>query len=534
MLGFVESLLAPPRATTPAATHDFWYSEIGASTPTASGMRASVEDSMRVGAFWAAVNLRAKIVASVPLHLYRRRGKDRDLATDHSLYPLLHDRPNALQTSMQFRRHKETCRILRGNSFAYKVQDDAGELLGLLPLDPAAVTPEKVKVRTFPNGLPEYSLRYRVRTNDGHGEIVLLPDEVHHTIGFSFDGLIGVSVVQYAARQTVGTSLAIQEYGGRFFGNGARPGGILAPKSNLSKDDMERLVALWNQDTRGPWNAHKIKALPVDVTYTAIGLSNEDSQFLETQEHLVRECARLLEIPPHMIGETTKETSWGTGIEQMSIGFLVYHVAPWLEDDEQALKRDLIPEADLFAEHDVDGLLRGDAKSQAEALQIARQNGVINAAYWARKKNWPIPEGEAGEAYWRPANMVDANAPPMPAPSSTEDAHDEPERAQVAHYLRLLNETAERVIRRETAELARHAQRAAADPDGWRSAVTTFYEEHVGYVAQALQIPRTRAQPYCDAQAADAIRRGAAALDDWKTTRAADLIGLARQQGVTA
>lgn len=506
-MGIVADLMRPAvQAQSPL--DDFWYQSIGSSTPTTAGTKVEARSALGLPAFWAAVNLRAKVLGSLPLHVYRRRGEDREIATDHPWYEALHSQANGLQTSMQFRQWKEMCRILRGNSYAY-IWREPGQRPMLLPLHPDCVEPQLIEVGRARNGLPEYSMRYRVTISPGRS-ITLLRDEVHHTIGFSLNGIIGVSVVEMA-RQTLGTALAVQEHSGAFFGNGARPGGLLVPKQNLSTEALDRLKAAWNTTFQGARNANKVAALPIDVSYTQLGLTNEDSQMLETQEHLVRECARLLEVPPHLVGETTKDTSWGTGIEQMSIGFVVYHVSPWLEGDEQALKRDLLSdEDDVYAEHSVEGLLRGDSKSRAEYFQTLRQNGVIDAATWARKENLPIPEGEAARQFWRPANMVDANAPSDPPTAASQPS------SQTAHHALLIEDTAARVVRREVAALGRIAK-TAASPEAWQSAVAEFYLEHRSYVASALHVPTSAAIAYCDAASELVSAHGMAQLEQWET-----------------
>lgn len=545
-MGIITALVRPT-ATAPGPLDDYWYQPVGTSSVTAAGTRVSDDSVLGLPGFWAAVNLRANILGHLPLHLYRRagpKGIDREQATEHSLYRILHDQPNALQTSMQFRKWKETCKILRGNAYAYIWRDNAGEVKQLIPLHPDFVKPEKTTVGMLPCGLPEVGLRYKVKTGSGN-EITLLRDEVHHTIGFSLDGLIGVSVIE-KARSVLGTAQAVKEHQARFFGNGARPGGILAPKERLNQDALDRLKQQWNQTFQGAANSHKVAALPVDVTYTALGISNEDSQLLETDEHLVRECARLLEIPPHLIGETSKTTTWGTGVEQMTIGFVVYHIGPWLEDDEQALKRDLIPEDDLYAEHSVEGLLRGDSKSRAEFFQTLRQNGVINAEDWARKENLPAPEGAAAKAYWRPANMADANAPPeeppsapgaeMPGKPPTKRMPDEPMmddegkafgRDAAARYVRLMQAAAERVVRRETAAMARIATREADDPDEWRRLVEAFYADHSAYVSEAMQIQPETASVYVIAHRDALMTHGAGVMSNWSTVGVQSLVALA-------
>lgn len=525
-MGIVASLVRPTASTDRGPLSDFWYQPLGA--VSAAGMRVSEQTAMGVSAVWACVNLLADTIASLPLVLYERVSEqERVRATGESLYGILHDAPNDWQDAMSFRHYGTLCLLLRGNAYAYRWTDPrSGELEQLLPLHPDCVTPEKVVTGRAPNGMPAYGLRYRVRQGDGTDRI-MTSDEVFHIRGPSLDGgLTGVSPIEYA-RRTIGLSLALDEYAARYFGNGARPGGILAPKENLSQDSLDRLVTQWNTTFRGPENAHKIAALPVDVTYQALSLSNEDSQFLESREHSVREIARWYRVPLHMIGETTKETSWGSGIAEQGQGFITYALRAWLVRWEQRIQRDLIlDDRRFYAEHVVEGLLRGNIKERFEAYQLARQNGVINGEQWARFENWPVPDGQAGSAYWRPANMVDANAPPPPAPPAPPPMQPQP-LDRNAHHALLLEDAATRVVRKELAALGKIAARCVT-ADAWTQAVAEFCREHVAYVRDTLHIPETDADEYCLGVAAALTTGGAALLEQWEA-RPAERVHVARR-----
>lgn len=173
------------------------------------------------------------------------------------------------------------------------------------------------------------------------------------------------------------------------------------------------------------------------MKWEPMGMPPEHAQFLETRSFQVSEIARLFRVPPHMIGDVERSTSWGTGIEQQATGFLVFTIRPWLVRWEQVLNWDLFGDrSPFFAEFLVDGLLRGDSASRATALQIQRQNGIINADEWREIENLnPQPDGQ-GKAYLVPLNMVPADRlndvidaqvapkPAAPAPSAAPPAED--------------------------------------------------------------------------------------------------------------
>ncbi len=495
-MGLLAELMgvAAPRAASPGPLDDFWYQPLGASSPTWAGTRVGADTAMTIDAVWACVSLLSQTMASLPLPIYERVADDRRRrATEHPLYGLLNRTPNRVQTAMDFRQFLAVSVLLRGGGYARIEADPAGEPVALWPIHP-----DRVTVQTTGG---QRALRYEVVT--GGTTEILSDSEVFHLRGLSLDGVRGVSVIE-AARQTLGLTLATEEHGARWFGNGARPGGILSPKTALGKDELDRLKAAWQQAFQGVGNAHRIAALPMDVSYQAIGLTNEDSQFLETREHQVRSIARWFGVPAHMIGETTKETSWGSGIEQMAIAFVVYGLRSWLVRWEQAIGRDLISDPDRFyAEHVVDGLLRGDFQTRQLGLQTMRQNGVISANEWRRFENWEPIDGDAGDAHWRPLNMTDASAPtPTPSPAGS---------ARAALFVL---DAARRVVRRETAALGKAARAHAGDREGWRQAVAEFCDgDHGQIVAESLRVSATHARQYMRSLR-DALDVGVGALED--------------------
>jgi HK97 family phage portal protein len=520
-MGLVVSLLRPRATATRSPFDDFWYQPVGSTS--SAGMKVSPDAAMGVSAVWACVGLLADTIAGLPLILYRRVGQeDRERATDQRLYGVLHDAPNDWQDAFSFWHFLTVCLLLRGNAYAYKwVNAFTGEVEQLLPLHPDCVTPERVQVGRAPNGMPVHGLRYRVRLLDGTSA-VMTADEIFHVRGLSLDGgLTGVSVIEYA-RQTVGLSLALEEYAARFFGNGARPGGILAPDAPMTQDALDRLKAEWNATFQGPSNSNKIAALPVSVKYTPLAISNEDSQFLLSREFSAREVARWFgRIPLHMIGEMTKDTAWGTGLESQVQGFLTFSVAPFLTRFTQRVQLDLVLDTTTYyAEFETKGILRADFFARQQGLQIQRQNGIINARQWARLENIPPPDGDAADAYWRPANMVDANAPPeppapAPPPPANAQAEPTPIRSVDPHHKLLLEDAAARIVRKEIAALTKAATRCAS-PEAWQQAVEQFYAEHADFIAQTLHVPKSEAQSYAR-QVADLVaQKGAAVLESWE------------------
>ena len=398
-MGILSGLLggAGP-ADSWAPDDDRWYGPL--SEPSATGVRVSPETAMRVTAVYRCVQILAATLASLPLLIYRRLpGGGKDRASDHPLYDVLHRRPNGWQTSFEFRQMLMTHLCLRGNAYAEILPGERGFADRLEPLHPDRVVPELVT---------SGRLRYRITDRDGSVR-QLTQDEVMHLRGLSTDGYVGLGPVA-VAREAVGLSLATEEHGARLFSNAARPSGVLETDKALSEEAVLRLRKQWETVNAGLANAGKTVVLEQGLKWHQVSLSAEDAQFLETRRYQVEEIARLFGVPPHMIGATDKTTSWGTGIEQQTIGFVTFTMRPWLVSWEQAIARDLIlrPET-YFAEFSLEGLLRGDSAARAAFYQSAIING------WMSPNEVRDLEGRnarsGGDAFWQPANMVAVERP---------------------------------------------------------------------------------------------------------------------------
>jgi len=389
-MGILTSLFERRVSVSDLKNPQYWLLEaLSAGTGTATGKTISVEGSLAFVPVYACVRLLATSIASLPLPVYRRLpggGKERDAG--HPLYPLLHDQPNPEMTSCEMRQAMVGHLMLWGNAYANIERGADGRPIALWPL-----RPDRMRVERSPR---TGQLLYRYSVPGGE-ERVLLADEVMHWRGLSSDGQIGYSPISLA-REAVGMGLSAEEYAARFFGNDSRPGGILKTPNKLTPESANASKESWQAAHGGLTNAHRVAVLQEGLEWQSIGIPPKDAQFLELRQFQRTEIAMLFGVPPHMIGDTERSTSWGTGIEQQGIGFVTYTLRPWLVAIEQRIKADLFLQAERetwFAEFLVDGLLRGDAKGRAESLAIQRQNGVINADEWREIENRnPLPDGQ--------------------------------------------------------------------------------------------------------------------------------------------
>ncbi len=233
----------------------------------------------------------------------------------------------------------------------------------------------------------------------------LSPYDVLHIPGLGFDGLVGYSPIAMA-KNAIGLAIAAEEYGSKFYANGATPSGILEYPGTVKEPDKVR--ESWNAGFGGSSNAHKIAVLEEGMKYTPISISPNEAQFLETRKFQINEIARIFRVPPHMVGDLEKSSF--SNIEQQSLEFVKYTLEPWLVRWEQAMQRSLIPQDDkseYFIKFNVDGLLRGDYQSRMQGYATARQNGWMSANDIRELENLDrIPAEDGGDLYLINGNMI--------------------------------------------------------------------------------------------------------------------------------
>lgn len=370
---------------------------------TTSGKTVNERTALQTTAVYACVRILSETIASLPLHVYRytEGGKTKD--TEHALYTLLHDEPNPDMTSFVFRETLMSHLLIWGNAYSQILRDRSGQVIGLYPLLPDQMSvhrSEKGKLYYVYNRYEEDNPNFQEK-----GSIVLSQEEVLHIPGLGFDGLIGYSPIALA-KNAVGMTLACEEYGASFFGNGANPGGVLEHPGILK--DPAKVRDSWNAVYQGTRNAHKVAVLEEGMSYKQIGIPPEEAQFLETRKFQINEIARLFRIPPHMVGDLEKSSF--SNIEQQSLEFVKYTLDPWVVRFEQALKKSLLlPEEKKthFIKFNVDGLLRGDYQSRMNGYAIGRQNGWLSTNDIRKLEELnPIPPEEGGDLYLINGNMT--------------------------------------------------------------------------------------------------------------------------------
>jgi HK97 family phage portal protein len=311
---------------------------------------------LALSAAWACLNLLCGTQASLPLMVYRSNGEAREVAKDHPLYRILHDSPNADQTSLDFWEMQCLALELRGDAFAEK--DFIGSrLVGLTPIHPDSIT-----VRRRSDGEIEYRW-----TQNGVSRVAT-SEAVLHIRGFGGSPLGGLSTLTHA-RHTLGLARAINRAALKTFANGLRPSGVLTFEKFLGKDNRDDVEKALTEKFQGAMNAGRPMVLEGGTKWEQITFNPEDAQMLESRAFSVEEICRFFGVPPFMVGHTEKTTSWGTGLEQQILAFQKFALRRRLKRIEQALMKQLLTAADRAAgitiEFNLEGLLRGDSKARA-------------------------------------------------------------------------------------------------------------------------------------------------------------------------
>ena len=411
---------------------------------TTSGKTVTERSAMQMTAVYSCVRILSEAVAGLPLHLYKYTDSGgKAMALDHPLYRLLHDEPNPEMSSFVFRETLMTHLLLWsflhplllyatfetlmthlllwGNAYAQIIRNGKNEIVALYPL-----MPNKMSVDRDENGRLYYTY-YRDNDEaikDKEFAVTLQPSDVLHIPGLGFDGLVGYSPIAMA-KNAIGMAIACEEYGAKFFANGAAPGGVLEHPGTIK--DPQRVRESWQSTFGGSGNANKIAVLEEGMKYTPIGISPEQAQFLETRKFQINEIARIFRVPPHMVGDLEKSSF--SNIEQQSLEFVKYTLDPWVIRWEQSIQRSLLSrdeKAAYFVKFNLEGLLRGDYQSRMNGYAIGRQNGWMSANDIRELENLDrIPAEDGGDLYLINGNMLPLKNAGAFADTPTDDGKEE-------------------------------------------------------------------------------------------------------------
>lgn len=363
-------------------TDEAFWSSVGTSVAGQSVNECSV---LKLSAVWACARLIAETISTLPLGLYQRTAGGRQSLNSHALYEIIHSRPNIDSTAVVFWEAMIVSMLLRGNGFAEK------RFIGPRLVALEFLVPSRLSITRGLNGQRVY--RYTER--DGTQRVI---DEraIFRIPGFTLDGDWGLSAIEYGS-QVFGSALAASNAANGTFERGLSPTVAFKMERVLSKEQRtefrENLAEI-----SGAINAGKSPLLEGGMDAKAIGINPKDAQLLESRAFSVEEICRWFRVPPFMVGQSEKSTSWGTGIEQQMIGFLTFTLRPWLTRIEQAINKDLlspVEQQSVYAEFSIEGLLRADSAGRASYLSTMVNNGLMTRDEGRAKENLPLKGGNA-------------------------------------------------------------------------------------------------------------------------------------------
>jgi HK97 family phage portal protein len=376
------------------STSDSRILELLGGNSSAAGYAVTEDTAMRVSAVYACVRLIAGAVATMPLNVYERTKEGRK-ELDSPLWYLLNESPSSRWTSASMWEWVIKCNCLNGDAFVVIKRNAAGVVTELRPLHPHMVRVHRVGDR-LTYSVNEYGNYYGVDQ-----------DDMLHIAGFGFDGEHSHSVIEHSAFQSIGIALATDEYSGKFFANGAMTKHLISSDKKVSSDQADELRRIYSNKYAGPSNAGLPMVLSEGLKLTELSMTSADAELLESRKYQVIDIARAFGVPPHMIGAQDTTSSWGSGVEQMSIGFVKYTLNPYLNRITDEVNRKIFRTARYYIEFNVDGLLRGDSKAESDALRQAvggsQGIGWMTPNEVRKLKNLPPIEG--GDVLYDPKNI---------------------------------------------------------------------------------------------------------------------------------
>jgi HK97 family phage portal protein len=433
-LGFGKAQSRPQNVAYSDAVMDAF----GTLPNASAGMPVNAVSAMRVAAVFACVQKIAGAIATLPLHVYGTDGDIKARLPRDDLWYKLNESPSPMWTAASHWESVSANQLLRGDAYAYIDRTPNNVIRQILPLPNGIVMP----FRDPATGLVRY---YLTLSQLGLPNKWVEPSDMLHFPGFGFNGLTSMSVISYAARNAVGNAMAMDDYSGKFFANGAHPSMVLTAAGKMNPEQITALQAAFAAKYSGMDNAHRVPlVLTEGLDAKEISINADDAQLLEARKFQVIDIARAFGVPPHMIGETSASTSWGSGIESMSRGFVTYTLQPHLVRIEQELNRKLFPRnTGKFVQFDRDALIEGDSAAQA-AYNRAALGGPGTGMGWmsvdeVRKTKGMAPLGGEAAKVFDPnaaaqmAADAAAKAKPDPAAQDAQAAKNRAELTQIAN-----------------------------------------------------------------------------------------------------
>ncbi len=348
-----------------------------------SGGIITKDQAMRMSAVFACIRVRSETIGCIPLCAYRKVGEKRIAATDSNLYKIFHVKPNAYMSPMSFKQAMQTSIDLYGNAYAFKQKNKYGDLIGLLPITAGAVN---LKVNNF---VPTYEI------NTVEGVKTYTRDDIFHITGMSYDGITGLSPIEYAAR-AAGLGLEYEKFSQEFYKNGAFPSVAIELPGTMTDVAFERFKEQVEKKHTGANNRGKPWIVEGGGKMNALTINAADSQFIENRKFQKEEIAAIYRVPMHLIQSLDRSTN--NNIEHQSLEFIKYTMLNQFVNWEEAIESQLMTDKQIidghYMEFNIEAFQRGDFKTRMEGYAAAVSCGSMNPDEIREKENRePIPDG---------------------------------------------------------------------------------------------------------------------------------------------
>lgn len=439
---------------------------------TIAGVNVSENTALNFLDFFACVRVKANTQAALTVHLYKRQDRGAERLTGERLYYLVHDAPNEDTTSVSWRKAISAHLDTWGNGYTWLDKPTLGRNAGRISRM-VTLKPDRVTVRRE-GGRLKYD--YTLVNDDGTKKPVTYDrSQVLHIPGLGYDGVIGYSPVSIAA-QGIGLGLALEQFEARWVGQGTHPSAIVTTAANMDQKTFDTWLANLNKQYAAIGNVAAMMALTGDAKYIPMTVPLKDAEFLGQRRFQLEEMARLTGVPLILVQDQEKTSSWGTGVEQIFIGYVMLEALPGAREWEQRMNLSLLTEAERaagwFFEFDLNSLMRGDNKSRGEFYRAMREIGVMNPNEIREKENMNPREG--GDSYY--------DTGPQGQGQSSQN------QAATAALRPVFIDTAARILNRERQDIGAQAERFAKkdDMEGFCGWLGSYWDRHTLYVAEAI------------------------------------------------
>lgn len=438
-------------------------------TTTHAGVDVTDETAFQHSGFYSGVNTHADTIAGLPKFVCRRLEKGREKVPEHPVYDLIHSEANPEMSAFSFWHAVVTNLQSNKNAYVEIEFDQRGVPIALWPLLPEHVTVER---------LASKRLIYHVRDRPSSEPRPVTSDKMLHVRGLSRSGLMGLNLV-HLARESIGLALALEWFGGKFFGSGSRLSGVLEHPGQLGPEAQKNILDSFRAGTQGLDNSHNVQVLEEGMKWKETSVKPEESQFNESKEQSVNDMARWQGLPPHMIQDLRRATF--SNIEHSGINFVRYSELPIVVNIEAECNRKLLSKSErlgqgLFIKMELEGLLRGDTAARAAFYQIMFGVGALSPNDIRELEDMNPIEG--GDKRYVPLNMIPIDETrPEPAPSATPKAGAAQRSKLRDLHVRLFEDAFGRIVRREVQAVGKAATKYAKDPAGFVGWLATFYAD---------------------------------------------------------